>query len=201
MNIGRNSPCPCGSGKKIKKCCLDNPDSVPGKKYLYKIVVARSDITEAMRTCDLFLSKIKSINDELYFPLLCSIIVSYSRPFTSNKPLGKLSTKWGKYKNAKFREKHETILELRDKAMAHSDLDIKKVYICPKGTHNVTTGKKFPGLGVYITNKAFRIQAFKIIRDMCCDLKERLSVEIKRQLDTLYGKQELRPKEFLLDWR
>jgi len=22
MNVGRNSPCPCGSGKKYKKCCL-----------------------------------------------------------------------------------------------------------------------------------------------------------------------------------
>ena len=22
MNIGRNDPCPCGSGKKYKKCCL-----------------------------------------------------------------------------------------------------------------------------------------------------------------------------------
>ncbi len=24
MNIGRNDPCPCGSGKKYKKCCLSN---------------------------------------------------------------------------------------------------------------------------------------------------------------------------------
>ncbi len=24
--IGRNEPCPCGSGKKYKKCCLLNPD-------------------------------------------------------------------------------------------------------------------------------------------------------------------------------
>jgi len=23
MNIGRNDPCPCGSGKKYKNCCLD----------------------------------------------------------------------------------------------------------------------------------------------------------------------------------
>jgi hypothetical protein len=23
-NVGRNDPCPCGSGKKFKKCCLDN---------------------------------------------------------------------------------------------------------------------------------------------------------------------------------
>ena len=24
-NVGRNDPCPCGSGKKFKKCCLDAP--------------------------------------------------------------------------------------------------------------------------------------------------------------------------------
>jgi hypothetical protein len=24
-NIGRNAPCPCGSGKKYKKCCLGQP--------------------------------------------------------------------------------------------------------------------------------------------------------------------------------
>lgn len=23
MKVGRNDPCPCGSGKKYKKCCLD----------------------------------------------------------------------------------------------------------------------------------------------------------------------------------
>jgi uncharacterized protein YecA (UPF0149 family) len=22
-NVGRNDPCPCGSGKKFKKCCLN----------------------------------------------------------------------------------------------------------------------------------------------------------------------------------
>ncbi|MEX1346379.1 MAG: SEC-C metal-binding domain-containing protein, partial [Desulfobacterales bacterium] len=24
MKIGRNAPCSCGSGKKYKKCCLNN---------------------------------------------------------------------------------------------------------------------------------------------------------------------------------
>lgn len=28
-NIGRNDPCPCGSGKKYKKCCLGREESVP----------------------------------------------------------------------------------------------------------------------------------------------------------------------------
>ena len=26
--IGRNEPCPCGSGKKYKKCCLDKPSPI-----------------------------------------------------------------------------------------------------------------------------------------------------------------------------
>jgi hypothetical protein len=26
MNIGRNNPCLCGSGKKYKKCCIDKAD-------------------------------------------------------------------------------------------------------------------------------------------------------------------------------
>ncbi len=25
MKIGRNAPCPCGSGKKYKRCCLNPP--------------------------------------------------------------------------------------------------------------------------------------------------------------------------------
>ncbi len=25
-HIGRNDPCPCGSGKKFKKCCLGESD-------------------------------------------------------------------------------------------------------------------------------------------------------------------------------
>ena len=30
--IGRNESCPCGSGKKFKKCCIKNYD----REYLYK---------------------------------------------------------------------------------------------------------------------------------------------------------------------
>ncbi|WP_083486403.1 YecA family protein [Alicyclobacillus ferrooxydans] len=26
MKVGRNDPCPCGSGKKFKKCCIDKPE-------------------------------------------------------------------------------------------------------------------------------------------------------------------------------
>jgi len=37
MKIGRNDPCPCGSGKKYKKCCLDKttPEVSFSKDYFY----------------------------------------------------------------------------------------------------------------------------------------------------------------------
>lgn len=28
MKIGRNDPCPCGSGKKYKACCLNKPVTI-----------------------------------------------------------------------------------------------------------------------------------------------------------------------------
>jgi tetratricopeptide (TPR) repeat protein len=32
---GRNEPCPCGSGKKYKKCCLHAPKASPGDTLIY----------------------------------------------------------------------------------------------------------------------------------------------------------------------
>ncbi|NLF16454.1 MAG: hypothetical protein GX595_04250 [Lentisphaerae bacterium] len=30
MWVGRNDPCPCGSGRKYKKCCLNKSRATPG---------------------------------------------------------------------------------------------------------------------------------------------------------------------------
>ena len=29
--VGRNDPCPCGSGRKYKKCCFNRPENAPGR--------------------------------------------------------------------------------------------------------------------------------------------------------------------------
>lgn len=33
--IGRNTPCPCGSGKKYKKCCMNTPKLPSGGRFVY----------------------------------------------------------------------------------------------------------------------------------------------------------------------
>ena len=40
MKIGRNDPCPCGSGKKYKKCCLNKPSQAHKFKNDISIVYA-----------------------------------------------------------------------------------------------------------------------------------------------------------------
>ncbi len=52
MKIGMNDPCPCGSGKKYKKCCW-------GKEYDYKI-----ELKKAMREFEEFYRGFKS-NEKL----------------------------------------------------------------------------------------------------------------------------------------
>lgn len=40
-NIGRNDPCPCGSGKKYKKCCgaIIGPKSFQSEKFVIKVTI------------------------------------------------------------------------------------------------------------------------------------------------------------------
>src|ERR1041385_5250232 len=51
MAIGRNDPCPCGSGKKYKKCCLAR-DEVQRAKHAPRdehfITELRPDVDEAV---------------------------------------------------------------------------------------------------------------------------------------------------------
>ena len=44
-NIGRNDPCPCGSGKKYKKCCLPKEEAVKLEAHAKEKVVREERAT------------------------------------------------------------------------------------------------------------------------------------------------------------
>lgn len=49
--VGRNDPCPCGSGKKYKNCCLAKEKTPVGKKkFSAKILSAPKSINLIERT-------------------------------------------------------------------------------------------------------------------------------------------------------
>ena len=43
--IGRNDPCPCGSGRKFKKCCLGTQEFVPSE---HGAAAASADLRQVM---------------------------------------------------------------------------------------------------------------------------------------------------------
>jgi len=168
------------------------------KKELYKLAVARSDVTAALDTCNLLLPRVKSLKDALYFPLLNAIIVCYARPFTQNKPFGPLSKKWQRFSSKRFQETHEVLLTLRDKTIAHSDLKIRKVFVHPSGVPLARTGIVTQGLGIAVSNQALPLERIQEVRDLCYDLGYRLNIEAEKMLKSLFGSKHLPPESFEL---
>ena len=48
MKIGRNAPCPCGSGKKYKKCCLDQTVVQPQELYYRRLSEAHDQLVDRL---------------------------------------------------------------------------------------------------------------------------------------------------------
>lgn len=71
---GRNEPCPCGSGKKYKKCCLNNP--AVGGTFIYTDLDMLSNkvnelikdgrLAEAEDTCRILMKKYPDQIDGLH---------------------------------------------------------------------------------------------------------------------------------------
>jgi methionyl aminopeptidase len=71
VKVGRNDPCPCGSGLKYKKCCLGKDSSAnrgPGALYAqrYKIRLKEADDIEGIRKAgQLVLATFEQIEDKI----------------------------------------------------------------------------------------------------------------------------------------
>ena len=48
--IGRNDPCPCGSGKKYKQCCQDTPTAQPADDLWHKLRAIDDQLTHQLLT-------------------------------------------------------------------------------------------------------------------------------------------------------
>jgi hypothetical protein len=86
QKVGRNAPCPCGSGKKYKKCCLgkDKPqtDSAPKKPLSFEPVPVPENIVQVNQQASDYESRIRlfhqrledgQINNDTAFDLLDNI--------------------------------------------------------------------------------------------------------------------------------
>lgn len=71
VKIGRNKPCPCGSGKKFKNCCRNKKQSVSVKDEYYRkynIRIKTAEQIEGIRECGRLLMSIMDQVEEMIRP-------------------------------------------------------------------------------------------------------------------------------------
>jgi hypothetical protein len=163
---------------------------------LYKLVVARSDITASMDSCDLMLKHVKNFFEDykhgLYMPILHAIIICYARPFTENKPFGRLKDKWAKYSSREHKDIHKNLIDLRNKMIAHSDFMSREVIVYPKGTKMPKPlNYESADIGVAVSFKALGLSYIREIKNMCYDLGARLNNEVNRLLEELFSDERI----------
>lgn len=144
------------------------------RKDLYRLLVARSDLTAAINAARYVIEHVKSESHPLWIPLQDAALVSYARPFTANKPFGTLPARYSKFDSPKLQELHEEILTLRHKTIAHSDADIRQIVVVPAG---VAFGPPDVGKngGVAVTTTKLPPARFRDIEELCLDVGRRVN--------------------------
>jgi len=168
------------------------------KKRLYKLIVALKDIVDARHACSLFGKEINSTASDLYYPLLNSIVISYSKPFVENKGLGPLPGGWRKFKDRKLQDTHDRLLKFRHDNIAHNDRSTAQVRIIPPGAK--LAGQQTTALGVSwaITRHILDLRTFELIWNTIEDLRVRLMQAIDEEMLILYGLSQLPSEPFEL---
>lgn len=167
------------------------------KRELYRLTVARSDIAAAYRFCELLRRDVSHIGHELYLPLFHAIVVSYGRPFTTNKPHGGLPDRWSRLGVKRLQRMHDTLIETRNTYVAHSDAGVRRVSITPPTW--LIPGRGTPaGLSVQILFGVYTLEFFDVARETCSYQTTRMTKEIDRLLEELFGARELPTEPFEL---
>ena len=176
------------------------------KREIYKLILAQSDIGAACRTCEHFLAVIgpraakssgryAGMDHPLYRPLLEAIVISYTRPFTGSKTIGKLKQKWGKFGNPQFQAAHDKILGARNELVAHSDRFARSVKIEPPGARKFGTIQS-KEVGFSIRGYWFTVRDVNAFYRTAGDLAARLLAEVEKLLADLYGGMDLPARAF-----
>jgi hypothetical protein len=156
------------------------------KRELAHFAIALSDLSLATETCELMLAERPSLSEPRYWAYHTAIVNAYARPFTENKPLGKLPERVVKILTPEERELHEEILVDRKTASAHSDLAAKPVYYMPKGARLFETGEHAEG-GFATSKTAWGFERWEQVHALTKKVGSHVQSEAFRLVTEAYG--------------
>lgn len=149
------------------------------KKDLYRLLVARSDFTAALAAVRYIIEHVGGMSHELWVPLQDAAIVSYARPFTANKPFGPLPKRYGTFEDNRLQGLHENVIELRHKTIAHSDADIRRILVVPRGV-KIGPVESSIGGGVAVLTKRLPPEHFSEMEELILHVGRRVNEDIEK---------------------
>jgi hypothetical protein len=157
------------------------------RRDLARFAIALSDLALATETCELMLTERPGLAEPRYWAYHTAIVNAYARPFTENKPLGKLPESVVKILDADERELHNEILIDRKTASAHSDLAAKPVYYMPRGARMFETGEHAEGGGFVTSRTAWTFDRWERVHALTQSVGGHVQGQAFRLVTLVYG--------------
>ncbi|PZR76952.1 MAG: hypothetical protein DLM73_01015 [Chthoniobacterales bacterium] len=169
-------------------------------KTFWKLAHAKRAVFHALTTCDFYLDNVgDDDNHPMHVPLIASICVMYSRPFTDNQGVGMISSKFRQHSDERLQRTHDLLWESRKRFYAHSDATVASTS---------TTGRNeaLQPIDVVVTRQRgamedrdlftfgynlheMRLRGIVIpdVRDLCVELDRQLETEIAATMEQLFS--------------
>lgn len=148
-------------------------------------------------TCDLYAKHVENEYSPLHIPLLCSICVTYARPFTDNDGVGMISTKFARFSDEKLQSTHDLLWDARKRFYAHSDATVTAVSLSgeslPIQPIDVTVSRRDTGQGTDLLTFGYNLHEIRLrgivipdIQALCSELDRRLEAAITETMQQLF---------------
>jgi hypothetical protein len=169
-------------------------ENILRRAEIYKLSIARSSIEEAAESAKLAMDTKVSHNNPLYRPLHAAMVIAYGRAFSEMKPLGKISSKWEKFKDPSDQRAHDAIMRQRNTMVGHADHIDERVMIYAEGD-TMDNGEVAPRAQTVILTNYIPPDDFVYILKMAGGLVGRMSVALSNKMTELYGENGINLKD------
>jgi hypothetical protein len=177
------------------------------KKTLWKLAYAKQAVSHILTTCEFYEKYVSDDRHPMYIPLICSICVTYARPFTDNGGVGMISTKFARHAEPKLQRTHDLLLASRMHFYAHTDATLTVASSSgqagPLQQLQVTVSRKRTpqgegfSFGYALPEMRLRGIVIPDVRALCTELDRRVHAEIGATMEQLFSNKLLDFKRLL----
>jgi len=159
-------------------------------KSLLRLISARYDMCDGLEAYAAFTDLVGTVPGEHAF---FAMAVAYGRPFTNNHGLGSIKCEFPTYPDFKDPEmnlRHQRLLDLRNKFIAHSSLEGTRIIVVPPGIPDPGTSVVRDHFEYYMGKRTFFEPAFAAwLVEVVRTFKARLDTAVRAQLEAEFGKE------------